>query len=174
MQLFYRAGVDPRGRPVFLFWAGHLPSRPVDLERVLMHLMRTLDPHMHSEYIVVYVHTTLSPENEPPLAWLRKVYDLFDRRLKENLYLMCASPTRRCRIAHAPRAAEEVTCRSHMQKSQVTCRCRMQRSRADVHAAVACRCRVHAHAHAHADAHAHAHAACTCTWHRRAMPLVSR
>ena len=22
MQLFYRAGVDPRGRPVFVFWAG--------------------------------------------------------------------------------------------------------------------------------------------------------
>ena len=41
MQLFYRGGVDARGRPIFLFWAGHLPSRPVDLERVLMHLMRT-------------------------------------------------------------------------------------------------------------------------------------
>ena len=53
-----------------------------------MHLMRQLDPYMHNEYIIVYIHTTLSPENEPPFAWLRKVYDLFDRRLKENLYLM--------------------------------------------------------------------------------------
>merc|ERR1719421_2124214 len=66
MQLFYRAGVDARGRPVFLFWAGHLPSRPIDLERVLMYLMRTLDAHAYAEYIVIYVHTTLSPENEPP------------------------------------------------------------------------------------------------------------
>ena len=87
-QLFYRAGVDARGRPIFLFWAGHLPARPVDRERVLMHIMRTLDSYVHSAYVIVYVHTTLSPENEPPFAWLRKVYDLFDRRLKENLYLM--------------------------------------------------------------------------------------
>ena len=34
------------------------------------------------------MHTTLSPENEPSFGWLRKVYSLFDRRLKENLYLM--------------------------------------------------------------------------------------
>ena len=33
MQLFYRAGVDPRGRPVFVFWAGHLPARKVRLAR---------------------------------------------------------------------------------------------------------------------------------------------
>ena len=39
-----------------------------------MHLMRTLDAYVHSEYIVVYIHTALSPENEPPLGWLRKVH----------------------------------------------------------------------------------------------------
>ena len=88
LQLFYRAGVDARGRAVFLFWAGHLPSRPIDLERVLMLIMRTLDPYAHNEYILIYVHTTLAPENEPSFAWLRKVYDLFDARLKDNLYLM--------------------------------------------------------------------------------------
>ena len=71
-----------------LSWAGHLPSRPVDLERVLMHIMRTLDAHVHGGYIIVYVHTSLTPENEPSFAWLRKVYDLFDRRLKDNLHLL--------------------------------------------------------------------------------------
>ena len=75
-------------QPIFLFWAGHLPSRPIDLERVLMLIMRTLDPYAHNEYILIYVHTTLAPENEPSFAWLRKVYDLFDARLKDNLYLM--------------------------------------------------------------------------------------
>ena len=55
-----------------------------------MLIMRTLEPHVHNEYIVIYVHTTLSPENEPSFGWLRKVYSLFDRRLKENLYLMVA------------------------------------------------------------------------------------
>ena len=85
LQLFYRGGVDARGRPVFLFWAGHLPARPVDRERVLMHIMRTLDAYVHSGYIIIYIHTTLSPENEPPFAWLRKVYELFDKRLKDNL-----------------------------------------------------------------------------------------
>ena len=39
----------------------------------------TLDAHAHSSYIIVYLHTTLSPENEPSFAWLRKVYDLFDQ-----------------------------------------------------------------------------------------------
>ena len=79
---------NARGRAVFLFWAGHLPSRPIDLERVLMLIMRTLDPYAHNEYILIYVHTTLAPENEPSFAWLRKVYDLFDRRLKDNLHLL--------------------------------------------------------------------------------------
>ena len=44
MQLFYRAGSDSRGRPVFMLWAGHLPQRAVDLDRVLMHIFRVLDP----------------------------------------------------------------------------------------------------------------------------------
>ena len=88
MQLFYRGGVDAQGRPVFLFWAGHLPTRHVDLERVSMHLLRTLDAHVHSGYVIVYVHTTLSPENEPRLAWLRKMYGLFDQRLQDQLHLM--------------------------------------------------------------------------------------
>ena len=51
-----------------------------------MLIMRTLE--RTSTNIVIYVHTTLSPENEPSFGWLRKVYSLFDRRLKENLYLM--------------------------------------------------------------------------------------
>lgn len=38
-----------------------------------MLIMRTLDPYAHNEYILVYVHTTLAPENEPSFAWLRKV-----------------------------------------------------------------------------------------------------
>ena len=77
--------------------------------------------HLHSEppewclpsqgYVIIYVHTTLPPENEPPLMWLRKVpdassgiicsipfetignddqvYELLDHRLKENLHLLC-------------------------------------------------------------------------------------
>lgn len=94
MQLFYRAGVDGRGRPVFLFWAGHLPSRPIDLDRVLMHLLRTLDAHAVAAFSIVYVHTTLGPESEPPIGWLRKVHDLFDQRLKDNLHLMY--------VIHAP------------------------------------------------------------------------
>ena len=38
-----------------------------------MLIMRTLDPYAANEYILVYVHTTLAPENEPSFAWLRKV-----------------------------------------------------------------------------------------------------
>ena len=65
--------VHPSHAIVLLPIPGHLPSRPIDLERVLMLIMRTLDPYAHNEYILVYVHTTLAPENEPSFAWLRKV-----------------------------------------------------------------------------------------------------
>ena len=48
-----------------------------------MLILRTLDPYVHNEYIIVYVHTTLAPENEPSFAWLRKVYELFDKRREQ-------------------------------------------------------------------------------------------
>ena len=53
-----------------------------------MHLTRTLDAHVYAGYSIIYIHTTLSPENEPPFAWLRKVYDIFDQHLKYNLHLL--------------------------------------------------------------------------------------
>ena len=65
----------------------------------------TLDAHAHSSYIIVYLHTTLSPENEPSFAWLRKVYDLFDQvrdlpylalcRISPDLPYLARSPVSR-------------------------------------------------------------------------------
>jgi len=49
-------------------------------ERILLYLIKLLDPIVENEYTVVYFHSLIQSENKPPFGWLRQVYDIFNRK----------------------------------------------------------------------------------------------
>jgi hypothetical protein len=80
LNFVYRSGADATGRPIIAIVPSHLPAKAVDLERVLLFLIRTLDPLVAGPYVMLYIHSNFSNQNRPEFAWLRRVYGIFNRK----------------------------------------------------------------------------------------------
>lgn len=68
------------GRPILVYVARNLPTRDVDLDRVLLYMLLVLDPIVSTDYVMLYLHTDAGSENVPDLSWLRKVHSIFNRK----------------------------------------------------------------------------------------------
>jgi O-acetyl-ADP-ribose deacetylase (regulator of RNase III) len=84
-RFVYPSGVDAQGRPVIVFLGSHFPANVVPLERCLLHIINVMDRLVQSAYNVVYFHTNISDDNQPPLEWLKTCYTIFNRKYKKNL-----------------------------------------------------------------------------------------
>eukprot|EP01122_Echinamoeba_exundans_P009455 TRINITY_DN3357_c0_g2_i3.p1 TRINITY_DN3357_c0_g2~~TRINITY_DN3357_c0_g2_i3.p1 ORF type:complete len:902 (-),score=248.73 TRINITY_DN3357_c0_g2_i3:56-2761(-) len=80
-KIIYQSGVDFHGRSVVML-IGNIP-KDVNWDMLFLFFLSTLDPIVEREYVMVYVH--LSESSRPQLAWMRKVYTLFQRKWKKNL-----------------------------------------------------------------------------------------
>lgn len=78
------------GRNVVVFVSKSLPVREIDMDRVFLYLLQLLDPVVTAPYVVVYLNTDSSSDNRPDYAWLRRMYDLLDRK-----FVRCRSTARR-------------------------------------------------------------------------------
>lgn len=85
LEFLYRSGYDQAGRTILVLIGCNLPARRVPLERLFLYFIRTLDPVVERDYVVVYVAANQSSENRPSFTWLRRVYALFNRKYKKNL-----------------------------------------------------------------------------------------
>jgi len=81
----YRTGVDKMGRPIIVFIGRNLPAQKADPEKVLLYLIRVMDPVVDDDFVVVYFHTQSTGANQPPMAYLRMVYNFLDNRYRKNL-----------------------------------------------------------------------------------------
>lgn len=72
-------------RPIIVFVAAHLPAAAVDLERVLLYLIVTMDNVVNRSYCLVWLHTNFSSSNQPNFQFIRKVYSIFTRKYKKNM-----------------------------------------------------------------------------------------
>jgi hypothetical protein len=52
LNLIYKSGTDNMGRAVIMFVASHLPAKQVDMERVMLYIIRTMDPIVERPYVV--------------------------------------------------------------------------------------------------------------------------
>ena len=86
-RILYRAGKDSTGLPVFVVVTRHIELESVELEELLLHMIRTMDGDVADEmgYTMVLCYTDVTDDNVPPLAWVREVYDLLPRKFKKNL-----------------------------------------------------------------------------------------
>eukprot|EP00466_Bigelowiella_natans_P009650 jgi/Bigna1/43726/e_gw1.83.15.1 len=84
-QFIYTSGEDSKGRPIVVFVASHLPAENVDMDRVLLYIIRVLDPVVSLDYVLIYVHTNIAAANKPSYSWIRKAYGIFNRKYKKNM-----------------------------------------------------------------------------------------
>eukprot|EP01113_Clastostelium_recurvatum_P025763 TRINITY_DN3097_c2_g1_i2.p1 TRINITY_DN3097_c2_g1~~TRINITY_DN3097_c2_g1_i2.p1 ORF type:complete len:642 (-),score=124.69 TRINITY_DN3097_c2_g1_i2:27-1865(-) len=85
LNIIYQAGVDQFNRPIVVVVGHHIPALLVDMERVLMYIIRTMDPIVDREYVIVYLHSLVTSSHHPELSWLRRVHGIFDRKYSSNL-----------------------------------------------------------------------------------------
>jgi hypothetical protein len=74
------AGTDLQGRKIILFIASKIPAKIASHDRILLFLIKMLDPIVVEDYVLVYVHANFRSENQPPYAWIKKVYGLLGRK----------------------------------------------------------------------------------------------
>jgi hypothetical protein len=80
LQFCYCGGVDLAGLPVVVYLAGKLRVDDVDLERVLLFVLLTLDAQSAAltattpQFSVLYVHSDVDNDNQPPTAWLKRLF----------------------------------------------------------------------------------------------------
>eukprot|EP00462_Mataza_sp_D1_P025002 CAMPEP_0175135100 /NCGR_PEP_ID=MMETSP0087-20121206/8533_1 /TAXON_ID=136419 /ORGANISM="Unknown Unknown, Strain D1" /LENGTH=519 /DNA_ID=CAMNT_0016417709 /DNA_START=61 /DNA_END=1620 /DNA_ORIENTATION=+ len=85
LKFIYQSGVDHSGRPIIIFVASLVPAKTVDLERIMLYIIKVMDPIVESDFNIIYVHTNFRSQNKFPLPWLREVYATLDRRYKKNV-----------------------------------------------------------------------------------------
>jgi len=93
-KMVYNSGKDLYSRPILVIVGSLVPAKTVDLDRLLLFFIWTLDPFVSQDYVLIYVHTHFSSENMPKFNWLRKCYSIFSRKYKKNLKeLFIVQPT---------------------------------------------------------------------------------
>lgn len=85
LKMVYQSGVDFLGRPVVVFVGRHFQARNVDLNKAVAYFIYVLDKIVNRDYVIVYLHTLSSEENQPPLSFLKDIYHLVDNKYRRNL-----------------------------------------------------------------------------------------
>lgn len=85
LGFIYKSGRDLGGRMVVVIVARRLPAVSIDMNRVLLYIIRVMDSIVDKEYSIVYVHSTMKSKNQPELSWLQEVTSIFSRKYKKNL-----------------------------------------------------------------------------------------
>ncbi|XP_053685225.1 uncharacterized protein LOC128734869 [Sabethes cyaneus] len=81
---------------IVVFSACHLPDRSRSdyhyvMNNLFLYVVKTLEQLVTEDYVLVYLHGASNRGNVPPFPWLKKCYQLLDRRLRKslkNLYMV--------------------------------------------------------------------------------------
>ncbi|XP_055701470.1 uncharacterized protein LOC129800825 [Phlebotomus papatasi] len=75
---------------IIIFSACYLPDRSRTdyhyvMDSLFLYVVQTLDQLVTDDYVIIYLHGGSCRNNVPPFNWLRKCYQLLDRRLRKSL-----------------------------------------------------------------------------------------
>ncbi|XP_053954785.1 uncharacterized protein LOC128860984 [Anastrepha ludens] len=81
---------------IVIFCACHLPDRSradysYVMDNLFLYVVKTLEQLVTEDYVLIYLHGGTNRRNVPPFPWLKKCYQLLDRRLRKslkNMYLV--------------------------------------------------------------------------------------
>lgn len=85
LKFLYNAGVDHSGSPVIVYLGSNLPVDDVDLDRVMLFIIQTMDAIVENKYSVLYVHSGVKDENQPNASWLKRLFRIFASKYQANL-----------------------------------------------------------------------------------------
>lgn len=82
----YVAGVDKHNRPVVVVVGKWFMYAHLDLDKVILYLIRKLKPVVEAgDYTVVYFHTRTTRDNIPHYWWIKHVYSTLSYEYKKRL-----------------------------------------------------------------------------------------
>lgn len=75
---------------IVVFSACYLPDRSRTdyhyvMENLFLYVVKTLEQLVTEDYVLIYLHGGSTRSNVPPFPWLKKCYQLLDRRLRKSL-----------------------------------------------------------------------------------------
>ncbi|KAG8198142.1 hypothetical protein JTE90_006894 [Oedothorax gibbosus] len=75
---------------IIIFSACYLPDRSRNdydyvMDNLFMYVITTLDELVAEDYVLVYLHGATERSNMPSFGWLKRCYQMIDRRLRKNL-----------------------------------------------------------------------------------------
>ncbi|XP_071516970.1 protein prune homolog 2-like [Panulirus ornatus] len=75
---------------IIVFSACFLPDRSRKdydyvMDNLFMYVLTTLDQLIAEDYVLIYLHGATTRGNMPSFAWLKRCYQMIDRRLRKNL-----------------------------------------------------------------------------------------
>ncbi|GAB0092647.1 uncharacterized protein DMENIID0001_076570 [Sergentomyia squamirostris] len=75
---------------IVIFSACYLPDRSRKdyhyvMDSLFLYVVKTLEQFVTDDYVMIYLHGGSCRSNVPPFHWLRKCYQLLDRRLRKSL-----------------------------------------------------------------------------------------
>jgi len=85
LGFIYKSGRDINGSTIIVIVARHLPAKAIDMNRVLLYIIRVMDSIVERSYSIVYVHSAMQSQNQPELSWMQEVTSIFNRKYKKNL-----------------------------------------------------------------------------------------
>lgn len=84
MNILTVRGPDSEGRPVIVFTEASITQKK-DLDRVLLFVIKKLDPIVNNEYSVVYCVNNSAGGIKPGFSWMWNAYLALSRKYKKNL-----------------------------------------------------------------------------------------
>jgi len=81
----YQSGYDRLGRPVIVLCGKWFPVEQVDMDKVILYIIKLLDSIVENDYVMVYFHTRVASNNIPPLSWIKELYYMLTYKYKKNL-----------------------------------------------------------------------------------------
>ena len=85
LKFLYVGGMDDDGRSIVVLIGSNLPAKECDMDRVFLYALKTLDPVVEHDYVLVYIAANQSSANRPTFKWMRMAYGVFNRKYKKNL-----------------------------------------------------------------------------------------
>lgn len=75
---------------IVVFSACYLPDRSRKdyhyvMDNLFLYVVKTLEQLVTEDYVLIYLHGGSTRSNVPPFPWLKKCYQLLDRRLRKSL-----------------------------------------------------------------------------------------
>eukprot|EP01084_Bolivina_argentea_P302655 522445_1 len=90
-QFVYVGGQDRDGRDIIIFVGNRFPAKLLmnhrKLKQSLLYIIRELHHIVDRDYIIVYLHSFVSEEeNLPPISWITQCFQICKERFSKNLY----------------------------------------------------------------------------------------